>query len=216
MRKLRTENCTANYPSSPKVLVKDGNIAADGKYYDTIEEYQSHVMSVTGITDPELALFILYSLIRSQGVVSEETETTMNNAIRLLAEFRPRNIEETISVSHIVVLNRQACKLYIKANEMFINSEVQREYLKTAIQISHKIFTVIEKLQKYRRNSSYQLYFEFIENYSSTYLKIKNVRQKKIKGQSALNAPEVHQEKNKLAALRFKDMPIPEQIPLFE
>jgi hypothetical protein len=47
------------------------------------------------------------------------------------------------------------------ANEMSFNPDVQIEYLKMALQISNSVSTLMEKLQKLRRNRSYQLKFEF-------------------------------------------------------
>jgi hypothetical protein len=83
-------------------------------------------------------------------------------------------------------------------------------------QVPPKVSIMIEKVQKYRQNNSSQLEFEWMEDSNSSYIKVKNVRQKKIKGKSASNAPEVQQEENKGAALRFKNVPIPVQMRLFE
>jgi hypothetical protein len=212
------EDLKSNFPSSPKVRVTDGCLAADGKYYDTFEQYEDHVMSVTGTTDPDLALSLINSLARSQGEVSEKTETAINNTIGMLAEFRPGNLEEALLASHIIALNSQFHSLLIKANAMSINPEVQREHLKMAFQISNKVSVMIEKLQKYRRNSSYQLRLNFTRTHSCTYTVVGNTSQQGISDKSASSKPEVLtlSETNKRAASRFKDVPIPEQIPLFE
>jgi hypothetical protein len=101
-----------NFPFSPKVRVKDGSIAADGDYYETFEEYENHLMSVTGINDPDSARYIINALARSQGVISEKNEASINNAIGLLVEFHPRNLQEAILASHIIVL-RDCHKLSI-------------------------------------------------------------------------------------------------------
>jgi hypothetical protein len=41
------------------VRVKDGSLAADGDYYNTFEDYESHVMLIMGATDPEIARSII-------------------------------------------------------------------------------------------------------------------------------------------------------------
>jgi hypothetical protein len=202
------------FPSSPKIRVKDGSIAADGAYYRTFEEYESHLMSVTGATDPDIARSIINALARSQGVISEKNEASINNAIGLLVEFHPRNVQEAILASHIIVLHSQAHRLFFMANEMSFNPDVQIEYLKMALQISNSVSTLMEKLQKLRRNRSYQLEFEFMEDYSSSCISVKIVKRERLK--AASKTPQVEQEENKRAAIKLKDVPIPVQIPLFK
>jgi hypothetical protein len=51
-------------------------------------------MSVTGATDPEIARSIINALARSQGMVSEKNEASINNDIGLLAQFDPKNVQE--------------------------------------------------------------------------------------------------------------------------
>jgi hypothetical protein len=132
----------------------------------------------------------------------------------LLAQFNPRNVQEAILASHIIILNNQAHRFFLMANEMSFNPDVQIEYLKMALQISNSVSTLMEKLQKLSRNRSYQLKFEFMEDYSSSYITVKNVRRERIKSSS--NAPPVEQEEKKRAAINLKDVPIPVQIPLFK
>jgi hypothetical protein len=203
-----------NFPFSPKVRVKDGCIAADGDYYNTFEEYESHLMSVTGINDPDGSRYIINALARSQGVVSEKTEASINSIIGLLDQFHPKNVQEAFLASHIIILNSQAHRLFYMANEMSFNPEVQIEYLKMALQILNSVSLLMEKLQKLRRNRSYQLEFEFMEDYSSSSITVKNVRRERIKSSSSTS--QVDQEENKQAAINLKDVPVPVQIPLFK
>jgi hypothetical protein len=119
--------------------------------------------------------------------VSEKTETDINNAIVLLAESRPGNLEETLSAPHIIAANSQFNRLLIKANELSLYPEVHREYLKMAIQISHKISIMIEKLQKYRRNASYQLKLNFTRTHSCTYTVVEHTSQKGSSNKSVSN-----------------------------
>jgi hypothetical protein len=51
---------------------------------------------------------------------------------------------------------------------------------------------------------------------SSSYIDVNNVRKKRIRGRPVSSRPEVQQEENKRAALRFKNVPIPVQILLCE
>jgi hypothetical protein len=67
-------------------------------------------------------------LALSQGVVSEKSEASINNALGLLAQFHPKNVQEAILASHIIVLNSQAHRLFFMANEMSFNPDVQIEY----------------------------------------------------------------------------------------
>jgi hypothetical protein len=53
-----------------------------------------------------------------------------------------------------------------------------------------------------------------MEDYSSSYITVKNVRREKIKSSST--APQVEQEEHKREAIKLKDVPIPVQIPLFK